>query len=44
MQLKKFQILKKMSSEDKKLENFIESLQRIEGEMQLLSEEKKDLL
>jgi uncharacterized protein (UPF0335 family) len=32
-----------MSTEDKKLEDFIESLQRIEGEMQLLSEEKKDL-
>ncbi|HCT50961.1 MAG TPA: hypothetical protein DF712_00735 [Balneola sp.] len=32
-----------MNPEDKKLEDFIESLQRIEGEMQLLSEEKKDL-
>jgi uncharacterized protein (UPF0335 family) len=32
-----------MSVDDKKLENFIESLKRIEGEMQLLSEEKKDL-
>ena len=32
-----------MSLNDKKLEDFIESLQRIEGEMQLLSEEKKDL-
>ena len=32
-----------MSLNDKKLEDFIESLKRIEGEMQLLSEEKKDL-
>jgi len=28
---------------DKKLEDFIESLQRIEGELELLREEKKDL-
>ena len=31
------------TNSDKKLEDFIDSLKRIEGEMQLLSEEKKDL-
>jgi len=32
-----------MSADDKKLNDFIEKLKRIEGEMQLLAEEKKDL-
>ena len=32
-----------MSNTDKKLEEFIEKFKRIEGELQLLSEEKKDL-
>ena len=32
-----------MTVDAKKLEDFIEKFQRIEGELQLLSEEKKDL-
>ena len=32
-----------MSITDKKLEEFIEKFKRIEGELQLLAEEKKDL-
>ena len=32
-----------MSNQEKKLKEFIEKLKRIEGEIQLLSEEKKDL-
>jgi len=32
-----------MSTQDQKLKEFIDSLKRIEGEIQLLNEEKKDL-